>query len=529
MSERSTDVLVFCSYAREDEMWFRRLENHLSLLQRQGLVSLWHHRLIVPGTDWAKTIDTQLETASIILLLVSADFFASDYCYGIEMKRALERQKAGEAQVIPILVRAVDLKDAPFVHLQALPTGANPIASWRDSDSALVNVAEGIRRVIEQASLRPDILPDNKQAVSKEGNGHDEVDPPPQLQGKERESYIGSSQHLETFARQQDEFDLALVRTMPGQGSYVKTYLQAKNKRVIDRVLSSLADVCEACDLWWFAGGSQHGPACPIKKLTEKVWLIQHDECEIIDLWVYRHPTFERQYVLLHLAPQPPFGLYSGNANDREEAGYYKGRYVTRGEYDDGYAEIDEEIIKLQGVELRSRNLILNRMSDIQDRPDAGSREMANAFRYNLSAYLAAARSIVFVMKLEFGKVQGFNSWVQIKIDEFSKNDVMIYLKDKRNITIHEGPVELQGKKLLIITDYFGSNDELLELSQNEGENEESYLEAIPNSTLSEERIELQWFFDKFQPNNVLTVCGVHLSKLRSFVDECEAKFAKVG
>jgi hypothetical protein len=60
MLERSTDVEVFCSYAREDEMWLRKLVTHLSLLQRQGLISLWHDRLVVPGTDWAKTIDTQL-------------------------------------------------------------------------------------------------------------------------------------------------------------------------------------------------------------------------------------------------------------------------------------------------------------------------------------------------------------------------------------------------------------------------------------------------------------------------------------
>jgi len=90
-------LTIFCSYAHEDETWLRKLETHLSLLQRQNLVSLWHDRLIAPGTDWAKTIDVHLETASVILLLVSADFFASDYCYGIEMKRALERQEAGES------------------------------------------------------------------------------------------------------------------------------------------------------------------------------------------------------------------------------------------------------------------------------------------------------------------------------------------------------------------------------------------------------------------------------------------------
>src|SRR5229473_2145445 len=88
MVETSTPVEVFCCYSHADEPWLRKLETHLSLLKRQGLISLWHDRLIPPGIDWAKTIDTHLETASVILLLVSADFFTSDYCVGIEMKRA---------------------------------------------------------------------------------------------------------------------------------------------------------------------------------------------------------------------------------------------------------------------------------------------------------------------------------------------------------------------------------------------------------------------------------------------------------
>jgi hypothetical protein len=147
MSEAST-VEIFCAYAHEDDVWRKKLEIHLSLLKRQGLVSFWHDRLITPGTDWAKEIDTHLETASVILLLVSADFFASDYCYGIEMKRALEREAAGEARVIPILVHSVDWKGAPFTHLQALPADAKPIASWQNKDTALADVAAGIRRVI---------------------------------------------------------------------------------------------------------------------------------------------------------------------------------------------------------------------------------------------------------------------------------------------------------------------------------------------------------------------------------------------
>src|SRR5881275_2287700 len=141
MVATSSAVEIFCSYAHEDESWLRKLETHLSLLKRQGLISLWHDRLIVPGTDWAHTIDMHLETASVILLLVSADFFASDYCVGIEMKRALERQEEGSVVVIPILVSEVNWREAPLVHLQVLPTDARPLAIWPDEERALADVA----------------------------------------------------------------------------------------------------------------------------------------------------------------------------------------------------------------------------------------------------------------------------------------------------------------------------------------------------------------------------------------------------
>ncbi len=149
----STPVEIFCSYAHEDEAWRQKLETHLSLLKRQGLISLWHDRLITAGTDWTHAIDTHLETASIILLFVSANFFDSDYCYGIEMQQALKRHEAKEARVIPLLVRPVYWRDAPFADLQALPTDARPLSVWQDEDAALTDVVAGIRRVLEDLPL----------------------------------------------------------------------------------------------------------------------------------------------------------------------------------------------------------------------------------------------------------------------------------------------------------------------------------------------------------------------------------------
>ena len=143
-------IEVFFSYAHEDEDLRNKLANHLSILERQGVISSWHDRLIPAGNKWADEIDEQLNTAQIILLLVSSDFIASDYCYGIEMKRALERHEAGEAQVIPIILRSVDWEGAPFAKLNALPKDAKPITSWDNQDDAFKDVTQSIRRVAEQ-------------------------------------------------------------------------------------------------------------------------------------------------------------------------------------------------------------------------------------------------------------------------------------------------------------------------------------------------------------------------------------------
>src|SRR5437868_2468240 len=150
MPEPTTPIEVFCSYASIDEPWCLELEKHLSLLRRQGVISTWHRRDIAPGTDWTKAIDAHLSSAAVILLLISPDFIASDYCYGVELQRAMERHDAGEARVIPILLRPVaDWDTAPFARLAVLPTNRKPITKWRPRDDGWANVAAGIRRALE--------------------------------------------------------------------------------------------------------------------------------------------------------------------------------------------------------------------------------------------------------------------------------------------------------------------------------------------------------------------------------------------
>src|SRR5438105_5564646 len=116
-----TPVEIFLCYAREDEKYLRQLHKQLRTFQRQELISVWYDRDTSPGAEWEKEIHAHLCTAQIVLLLVSPDFMASDYCYGIEMVAALERHARGEVRVIPIIVRPVHWQEGPLGKLQALP------------------------------------------------------------------------------------------------------------------------------------------------------------------------------------------------------------------------------------------------------------------------------------------------------------------------------------------------------------------------------------------------------------------------
>ena len=145
--KREEPIRVFISYAHKDERFRLALEPHLKLIQRQGLIATWHDRLIKPGTEWKDVIDANLEQARIVLLLISSDFIASDYCYEIEMTRALERHEKKEAVVIPIIIRDVNWGKAPFAKLQALPKDAKAVDLWPNKDTAWRNVAEGIEKV----------------------------------------------------------------------------------------------------------------------------------------------------------------------------------------------------------------------------------------------------------------------------------------------------------------------------------------------------------------------------------------------
>ena len=136
---------VFFSYSHADEALRDQLEKQLAMLRRQGAIETWHDRRIGAGQGWAAAIDEHVETDDIILLLVSPDFLASDYCYDREMIRAMERHEAGDAIVIPVILRPCDWHGAPFGKLQAVPKDGRPVTLMPDRDAAFLEVAQAVR------------------------------------------------------------------------------------------------------------------------------------------------------------------------------------------------------------------------------------------------------------------------------------------------------------------------------------------------------------------------------------------------
>lgn len=136
---------VFFSYSHADEDLRDQLEKQLAMLTRQGVIETWHDRRIGAGQELGQVIDDHINSDDIILLLVSPDFIASDYCYDIEMKRAMERHDAGEAIVIPVILHACDWHHAPFGKLLGTPKDGKPVTQWPDRDEAFLQVARAVR------------------------------------------------------------------------------------------------------------------------------------------------------------------------------------------------------------------------------------------------------------------------------------------------------------------------------------------------------------------------------------------------
>lgn len=147
-------ISVFFAYSHRDEDLRNELETHLAMLKRDQLIGTWFDRRIGPGEHIDKTISRELEASQIILLLVSAYFLDSDYCYEVEMDRAMRKHEAGSARVIPVILRPCDWHGAPFGELKAVPKDGKPVTKHADQHDAFLEIAQAVREAAASLGLK---------------------------------------------------------------------------------------------------------------------------------------------------------------------------------------------------------------------------------------------------------------------------------------------------------------------------------------------------------------------------------------
>jgi hypothetical protein len=209
-------ITAFLSYSHRDEQFRNELEAHLTMLKREGLIDLWHDRRILAGTDIDEAVTEGLESAQLVLLLVSPYFLASSYCYEREMERALGRHRLGEARVIPIILRPCDWKHSPLGRLRATPPDGRPITKFPDVHEAFQLVVDDIHAALAELGAPPAGALNPPPAVA----------PPPIGRARPRSSNLRVRR--EFSEKEQDEF-------LEDSFSYIANFFEASLNELTER------------------------------------------------------------------------------------------------------------------------------------------------------------------------------------------------------------------------------------------------------------------------------------------------------
>lgn len=148
--QKEQPINIFISHSHADAEFAESLEKHLSILKRQNIIDVWHDRSIDCAEEWQQKLDAHLNSSQIILLLISPDFLASDYCYEIELRHALERNDSGKAIVIPIILRPCAWENSPIAKLQVLPRDAIPITQSSNLDESFLQITKDLMPIIQR-------------------------------------------------------------------------------------------------------------------------------------------------------------------------------------------------------------------------------------------------------------------------------------------------------------------------------------------------------------------------------------------
>lgn len=172
MTDNSLEIKVFISYSHKDVNLRKELEVHLSVLKRQGYITVWHDGEIMASEKWDEKTRSELEKADIVLILISPDYLASEYINDVEIKKALKLHQKGRIDVVPIILRECAWKEEKtLAALQFFPENGEPIDSnhWYNRDEAFTNVALGLKKVIKDRNEIKELEKESQSEIIRKG------------------------------------------------------------------------------------------------------------------------------------------------------------------------------------------------------------------------------------------------------------------------------------------------------------------------------------------------------------------------
>jgi len=293
------------SYSHKDEALRDQLEVSLSMLKRQGLVEVWHDRRIIAGSPLDGAISAELEDANIILCLLSPEFLASDYCFDVEMKRALERHRAGEAKAIAVILRPCDWQNTDFAKYLVTPKDGKAISTWPNIDEAFLDVTHSIRAAI--GAVSPGLVKEKAHIPDAEQFNTPVANPLP------RSSNLRLKKTFTDAERDQFLQDTFEFMSRFFQGSLAQ--LQARNKGIEGRIRQIDGNAftatiyqggkkVEACSIR--LGGMMgsgitfsHGDTAPSNSMNENL-SVEHDDQKLFlkAMGMAHHGQFDRDHKL---------------------------------------------------------------------------------------------------------------------------------------------------------------------------------------------------------------------------------------
>ena len=131
-------VKVFVSYSHKDKVYKEKLITTLAYLERMEEIELWQDGRIMAGKEWKKEIFEKLAAADIVVCLVSSNFIASDFCFSVELKEAMEAHEKGEKIIVPIQIKRSGWKKLDLGKIQGVPE--KPISAYSPRDDGWAKV-----------------------------------------------------------------------------------------------------------------------------------------------------------------------------------------------------------------------------------------------------------------------------------------------------------------------------------------------------------------------------------------------------